>query len=196
MRFAICAFPMIVLAAPALAAPLVDEVDNGGFEAFNGTSPADWAVLSGNVAPSQNADTGSLAVVMNPGSGTTASIAQAVPNDGDDLPIVAGTWYEFDFAAQLGLGAGSSATADGVVHWLDATGAEVRADRLNIAQSGLYLSYSAVLQAPLPSADHPVPVTSAVLTFTLQRSSPVDRHDVLVFVDAVAFGPTTPPLPV
>jgi hypothetical protein len=51
------------------------------------------------------------------------------------------------------------------------------------------------VQAPLPSADHPVPVTSAVLLFTLQRVASNTRHDVLLNVDSAAFGPTTPPLP-
>ncbi|HEV8360495.1 MAG TPA: hypothetical protein VGR28_08590 [Candidatus Thermoplasmatota archaeon] len=187
---------LVLLAAPALAAPLIDDIDNGGFESFTNNSPDLWAVTGGLAGPSNNADTGSLAVVMTPlATSAFVTIAQDVPNGDSDLPILMGTWYEFDFAAQLALGSGSTASADGIVHWKDLTGAEVRADKVPIAPSGAFLSYSVVLEAPLPSPDHPLPVTSATITFTLERASATDRHDDLLFVDTVAFGNQLPPLP-
>lgn len=196
-NLALGTFALVLLAAPAMAAPLVDDIDNGGFEAWNGAAPANWTVLSGNVAQSSNAAAGSSALQINPGDGVVGAISQAVPNGDDDPPIVAGTWYEFDFAADLNTGSinGNSPTAQGVVQWVDATGAVVGSSVVPIAASDAYVSHAVTVQAPLPSPDHPVPVTSANVQFVLQRVSSTSRHDVNLFVDSVAFGPTTPPLP-
>lgn len=195
----------LMLALPGTAAPLLDDVDNGGFEQWTAAGPAGWTVLSGVVAPSSSADSGGVAAVMTlPSNGTVASLAQAVDNVGDTLgstgsdadpPVVAGSWYELDFAANLNTGANGIPTASGQVLWLDAAGGVARVDTVPIAATQHYGHYSATLQAPLPGAGDPAPVVSAELRFTLGTPSPTSPHDVLLFVDSVAFGNVAPPLP-
>ena len=186
----------ILMAAPALAAPLKDEIDNGSFETWTDDGPVSWDVVAGSVSPSSHAADGATSASLQaPSDGVLAGIAQVVPNDSDDLPtIIPGAYYEFDFSAHLNTGSGSSAQANAVVVWRDILGNEVDRDTITLADSQTFETHSLVLQAPLPDPGE-LPVQNALVSFFMQLPSANSRHDVLLFVDAVAFGPTTPPLP-
>ncbi len=192
------ALAVLLIAAPAGAAPIVDYVDNGGFEDFEGTDPVDWRVLAGDPAPTTEAAEGDLAVQFAlEGDDLEATIAQNVSllyqdAENADPPPPSGTSYELNFSAKLGTGADNEPTdipdSQAIVIWKDAQGQEVDRDTVTIAQSSAYQDYEAVLQAPLPEQGE-LPVTEAELRFALERDTLIDRTDANLFLDSVEFGP-------
>lgn len=194
----VAALAVLLIAAPAGAAPIVDYVDNGGFEDFEGTDPVDWRVLAGDPAPTTEAAEGDLAVQFAlEGDDLEATIAQNISllhqdAENADPPTPSGTSYELNFSAKLGTGSDNEPTdipdSKAIVIWKDALGQEVDRDTVAIVQSSAYEDYEVVLQAPLPEPGE-LPVTEAELRFTLERDTLTDRTDANLFLDSVEFGP-------
>lgn len=194
----VAALAVLLIAAPAGAAPIVDYVDNGGFEDFEDTEPVDWRVLAGDPAPTTEAAEGDLAVQFAlEGDDLEATIAQNVSllyQDVEDAdpPTPSGTSYELNFSAKLGTGSDNEPTdipdSQAIVIWKDALGQEVDRDTVTITESSAYEDYEVVLQAPLPEPGE-LPVTEAELRFTLERDTLTDRTDANLFLDSVEFGP-------
>lgn len=186
----------------ALAAPLHDQVANGGLDDWNapGTVPEGWRVELGTVTRSDFTSEGPFAAQLrakpNELGNHLSILAQDIPNnalpgaaprDLRDLPILAGQFYElaFDAAGSYnGKGRGNAS-----VTWLGTQGAVLRVDTLELAEAAAYSHFSAQYQAPVdPLA--PDAALRATLRFVVDGQSSDDK--VNLWVDAVSFGPAAP----
>jgi hypothetical protein len=182
----------LALIAPTGAAePLIDQIDNGGFEdvADDGT-PAEWRVVAGEVDTTGEAYEGDQAAQLKAvGDSTVTTLAQEVSLDNDDLPTVPTLEYEISFAADLNAGAQNDATtppkAFGQIVWKNALGETSRVDRVTINDTDGFAAYTATFDAPEDA-------TAADIQFHLVREDLTDRTDANLRVDAAAFGPADP----
>ncbi len=182
----------VLLIVPAgAAAPLTEQVDNGGFEAFTDDDPDEWTVLAGNANPTSDAAEGERAVVLNfIATSDLAGVAQDISQERDDLPIIPNADYDFDFEANLEDGTPTdrvaAPTASGIVIWRNAGGEEIDRDTVSIQDDGsTYVSYDNTFRAP-PDA------TEATIEFALEKAGQTAPTDANLKVDAVSFGPSSP----
>ncbi|PSG96214.1 hypothetical protein BRD56_11845 [Thermoplasmatales archaeon SW_10_69_26] len=180
-------FLALTLVVPAgAAAPLIDQIDNGGFE----DDLAEWRVVDGDVSADGVPFEGSGAAKLNAvGGTTTTTLAQEVSLDNDDAPIVPNAEYEIAFAAVLNDGSENSAAASpdvfGQIVWKNALGETTDVDRVEITDTDDYVEYSQTFDAPEDA-------TAADIQFHVVRENLEDPTDANLQVDAVAFGPADP----
>lgn len=184
------ALAALMIVPASTAAPLVDQIDNGGFEDFEDGEPAEWRVIDGEVERTQDAFEGDSAVLLNAvGDSTITTIGQNVSLEREDAPIVPNGTYDLDFAADLNDGTDTPSTttpdATARVLWKNALGEVTRVDTVDIADSDGYATYNATFDAPIDA-------TEAEVQFELERPSLTDRADANLKVDDVAFGPALP----
>lgn len=187
MRYAAVGLLAIVLLAPTgAAAPLVDQIDNGGYE--DGLDH--WRIVEGDVNTTGEAYEGDLAAQLNAvGETTTTTLAQEVSLDNEDAPIVPNAEYAFDFAALLNTGTDTPVSeppeAFGQIVWKNALGETSRVDQVPVTDTDEYVEKAATFQAPEDA-------TAADIQFHLVREKVTDRTDANLKVDEVAFGPADP----
>lgn len=177
----------LALVAPSGAAePLVDQIDNGGYE----DGLAEWRVVEGEVDTTSEAFEGDTAALLNAvGDSTTTTLAQEVSLENEDAPTVPTLEYEIAFAAVLNTGADTQPTqppeAFGQIVWKNALGETSRVDQVPIPDTDEYVEYTATFDAPEDA-------TEADIQLHLVRENPTDRTDSNLKVDAVSFGPADP----
>lgn len=171
-----------LLAPTGAAEPLVDQIDNGGFEDWEGDTPAEWRNVSGETERTDDAVNGSAALLNAVGDVTQTTLAQEVSLDNDDAPIVPNAEYEITFAADLNAGSGEAPDAYGQIVWKNALGEESRTDRVTISVSDGYVEYADSFRAPADA-------TAADIQLHLVRDEITDPTDANLKVDNVAFGP-------
>jgi hypothetical protein len=189
------AAPLAVLLALALAAPtaaaqpLVNQLENPGFEeaADGADAPAQWRVEVGEVSLTSDATEGDQAVQLKAvGDTPVTTLAQEVALEDEDAPIVPNAEYELSFAALLNTGADTPVSgppsAYGQVVWKDAVGETTDVDRIDVADTDTYEDYADTFRAPEDAV-------AADVQFHLERENVEDRTDANLKVDATAFGP-------
>lgn len=172
-----------LLAPTGAAAPLIDQIDNGGFE----DGLAEWRTVEGEIELTDDAYEGENASLLNAvGDSGNTTLAQEVSLDNDDAPTVPNVEYEIAFAADLSSGADNEPTdppsADAKIVWKNALGETSRVDTVPISVSDGFVEYNETFRAPADA-------TAADVQFNLD---PNGRTDANLKVDAVAFGPADP----
>lgn len=175
-----------LFAPTGAAAPMIDQIDNGGFE----DGLEQWRAVDGDVGTTSESYEGDHAAQLNAvGDTTTTTLAQEVSLDNEDAPIVPNAEYEITFAADLNTGTATPSTsppdAYGQIVWKNALGETSRVDQVSIADSADFVEYSETFDAPEDAS-------AADVQFHLVRENPDERTDSNLKVDAVAFGPADP----
>lgn len=201
MKLSLVLVAALLLAAPALASPVYDQLRSGSFESWsagiNGLGqptavPENWTVEIGTVQPSALATDGSssaqLRALPDTLGGHTSVLAQTIPQSSTDAPIVPGAWYDLSFDAQ-GLYHGGKGTGQATVTWTGALGHVLRVDTLAVPEGAGFQTYTAHLQAPVDALVGDA-ATSATIRFTVVGQS--SDTDVNLWVDDAHFGPGSP----
>lgn len=180
-----------LMVVPAGAAePLVNQIDNGGFEEFEDGEPTEWRILRGEVEPAGTVAEGDDAVrLLSDGEIEATTIGQNVSLEREDVPTVPNGTYDLDFAALFDSGQDTEPTtspeARAYVLWKNALGEVTETDVIPIAESNTYQAYNVTLDAPIDAVE-------AEVQFEVVRDQPTDRTDGHLNVDDVAFGPALP----
>lgn len=183
-----------LLAPTTLAAPLHDQLQNGGLEEWDTAyAPTAWTVEVGNVTRSVDATEGNYSAQLrakpNELGGHYSILAQTIPQSDTDLGIVPGVYYDLSFDAKgvyndKGVGRAN-------VTWTGINGAVLRVDSFDIPE-GTWSSYATQLQAPIdPLA--PDAAISATIRFRVDGQS--SDQGVNLWVDNMEFGLGLPPAP-
>lgn len=192
LRAALAAlFVSLLLTAPALAAPVKDEIRNGSFERWTLGVPDAWTLEVGTVEPSsfttENATAVQLRAKPNLLGGHLSVLAQTVPHGDLDTVLVPGAYYELSFdAAGIYSGKGNGRAT---VTWTGALGNVLRVDAIEIPDSTEYAHFDARLQAPV---DPFLPDVAGSATIRFMVDGQSSDNSVNLWVDAVSFGLSTP----